>query len=88
MTKTGQKNIRYLSLGELEQYFEEMGEKKFRAKQVYEWLWLKPVQSFEGMTNISKELRQRLASEFVLPGLTVDTIQHSEVLVLLSATGD
>ena len=78
MAKTEIKNIRHLSLAETEQYFEEMGEKKFRAKQVYEWLWLKPVQSFEGMTNISKDLRQKLAAEFTLPGLTVDTIQYSE----------
>ena len=72
------KNIRHLTLPELEQYFEEMGEKKFRAKQVYEWLWLKPVQHFDGMTNISKELRQKLAAEFTLPGLVIDTVQHSE----------
>ena len=78
MTKTVQKNIRYLGLPDLEQYFEELGEKKFRAKQVYEWLWLKPVQSFEGMTNLSKELRNKLKEDFTLPGLTVDTVQNSE----------
>lgn len=61
----------------MEEYFEKIGEKKFRAKQVYEWLWLKPVQTFEAMTNISKELRQKLSAEFTLPGLRVDTIQHS-----------
>ena len=72
------KNIRHLTLPELEQYFEEMGEKKFRAKQVYEWLWLKPVQHFDGMTNISKELRHKLAAEFTLPGLDIDTVQHSD----------
>ncbi len=72
------KNIRHLTLPELEQYFEEMGEKKFRAKQVYEWLWLKPVQHFDGMTNISKELRHKLAAEFTLPGLGIDTVQHSD----------
>jgi 23S rRNA (adenine2503-C2)-methyltransferase len=77
MKKTA-KNIRHLSLAELEEYFGEMGEKKFRARQVYEWLWLKPVQSFEGMTNISKELRAKLSNEFILPGLTVDTTQYSE----------
>ena len=71
------RNIRHLSLPELEQYFEELGEQKFRAKQIYEWLWLKPVQSFDGMTNISKELRQKLSNEFTLPGLTVDATQYS-----------
>ena len=78
MSKTLIRNIRHLSLADIEQYFEELGEKKFRAKQVYEWLWLKPVQHFDGMTNISKELRQKLAAEFVLPGLTIDTTQFSE----------
>src|SRR4030095_13396147 len=70
-------NIRDLSLEELEGFFERMGEKKFRAKQVYEWLWLKAVQDFESMTNLSKELRAKLSEIFVLPGLRVDTIQHS-----------
>ena len=78
MQKTKVQNIRTLSLADIEQYFDELGEKKFRAKQVYEWLWLKPVQSFEGMTNLSKELRNKLKEDFTLPGLTVDIIQHSE----------
>ncbi|HPG11617.1 MAG TPA: 23S rRNA (adenine(2503)-C(2))-methyltransferase RlmN [Chitinophagaceae bacterium] len=76
--KQGQQNIRHLSLTELEHYFEELGEKKFRAKQVYEWLWLKPVQSFSEMTNLSKELRQKLGEQFTLPALTVDLIQQSD----------
>lgn len=72
------KNIRHLSKEEVEQYFESIGEKKFRANQVYEWLWLKPVQSFDEMTNISKALRIKLKEDFTLPGLAVDTIQHSD----------
>jgi 23S rRNA (adenine2503-C2)-methyltransferase len=72
------KNIRQLSLADLEQYFATFGEKKFRAKQVYDWLWLKPVQSFDAMTNLSKELRQKLKEEFTLLGLTVDATQYSE----------
>jgi 23S rRNA (adenine2503-C2)-methyltransferase len=77
MLKTAQKNIRQLSLAEIESYFETIGEKKFRAKQLYEWLWLKPVQSFSEMTNLSKELRQRLGEDFTLPGLTIDLVQES-----------
>lgn len=78
MQKTAQRNIRTLSLEDLEEYFDELGEKKFRARQVYEWLWLKPVQNFEGMTNLSKELRNKLSEDFSLPGLTVDATQYSE----------
>jgi len=71
------KNIRHLSLSELEQYFETIGEKKFRVKQVWEWLWQKHAHSFEDMTNLSKELRLRLADHFSFPALTVDATQYS-----------
>src|SRR6476469_971756 len=74
---TGLKNIRSLSLEELQQYFETLGEKKFRARQVYEWIWQKQAQSFESMTNLSKELRAKLASNFSFPALKVDATQYS-----------
>lgn len=77
MKKT-QKNIRHLSLAEIETFFAELGEKKFRAKQVYEWLWQKGALSFADMTNLSKDLRQLLGEQFTLPALTVDTTQYSE----------
>ena len=71
------KNIRHLSLPEVEAYFETLGEKKFRAKQVYEWLWQKNARSFDDMTNLSKPLRQQLADTFTFPALTIDATQHS-----------
>ena len=71
-------NIRHLSYSEVESHFLDMGEKKFRAKQVWEWLWQKHAFSFEDMTNISKELRQKLATEFTLPGLQIDATQYSD----------
>lgn len=77
MAKPGQKNIRHLSLGELEDYFIKKGDKKFRAKQVYEWLWQKAARSFDEMTNLPKELRAELAAGFIFPALQVDTIQNS-----------
>jgi 23S rRNA (adenine2503-C2)-methyltransferase len=77
MQKTKVQNIRTLSLPDIEQYFEAIGEKKFRAKQVFEWLWLKPVQSFDGMSNLSKEIRNRLKEDFTLPGLSIDATQYS-----------
>jgi 23S rRNA (adenine2503-C2)-methyltransferase len=76
-TTMEKKNIRHLSLSELEQYFETLGEKKFRVKQVWEWLWQKHAHSFDDMTNLSKELRQRLADHFSFPALTVDATQYS-----------
>jgi len=77
MLKTSVKNIRQLSLADIEQYFETLGEKKFRAKQVYEWLWQKQAQHFDAMTNLSKELRNRLKEDFTLPALTIDAVQRS-----------
>jgi len=77
MQKNKVRNIRTLTLADIELYFEELGEKKFRAKQVYEWLWLKPVQHFDGMTNLSKELRNKLKEDFTLQGLTIDATQYS-----------
>jgi 23S rRNA (adenine2503-C2)-methyltransferase len=71
------KNIRHLGLNELEKYFDESGEKKFRAKQVWEWLWQKNAYSFEEMTNLSKELRIKLAENFSLPALKIDATQYS-----------
>ena len=73
----GVKNIRNLSLEDLGIYFESIGEKKFRTQQVWEWLWQKHAFSFADMTNLSKELRQKLTENFSLPALTIDTIQTS-----------
>ena len=70
-------NIRHLSIAELEQWFESIGEKKFRTKQVWEWLWQKHAHSFADMTNLSKALREQLGSQFTLPALTVDATQYS-----------
>ena len=77
MSVTKVTNIRDLSKDELLRYFEEMGEKKFRAQQVYEWLWTKHARSFADMTNLSKELRQKLGENFSLPALSVDASQYS-----------
>jgi 23S rRNA (adenine2503-C2)-methyltransferase len=77
MAKQGQRNIRHLSLAELEEYFLAKGDKKFRAKQVYEWIWLKAARGFDDMTNLSKDLRAELANSFSFPSLKVDTVQQS-----------
>jgi 23S rRNA (adenine2503-C2)-methyltransferase len=77
MIRTEQKNIRHLSLQDLEQYFEPLGEKKFRARQVFEWLWQKKAQRIDDMTNLSKELRTKLKEDFTLPALSIDATQYS-----------
>ena len=71
------KNIRTLSLDELTKYFETIGEKKFRTKQVWEWLWKKHATSFEDMSNLGKELRQTLSENFSLPVINNNATQYS-----------
>jgi len=75
--KTDKTNIRTLSKSEILEYFEDLGEPKFRAAQVYEWLWQKQAFKFEDMTNLSKELRAKLAKDFAFPALRIDTTQYS-----------
>ena len=64
-------NLRDLTVKELEEYFVSIGEKPFRAKQVFEWL-NRGVDSFDEMSNIPKELRERLsdaeASDYITIG--------------------
>ncbi|MFT7230551.1 MAG: 23S rRNA (adenine2503-C2)-methyltransferase [Bacteroidia bacterium] len=71
------KNIRSLTKEELLTLCEEMGEKKFRATQLWEWLWLKSARSFDQMTNLSKEFRAKLAADFSFPVMTIANSQRS-----------
>lgn len=71
------KNIRNFSLEELTAYFATLGEKKFRVKQVWEWLWQKHAHSFDDMTNLSKELRTTLSETFDLLPVHIDKSQFS-----------
>jgi 23S rRNA (adenine2503-C2)-methyltransferase len=73
----GVRNIRQLSYTELEDFFLSIDEKKFRVKQLWEWLWQKHAHSFADMTNLSKELRQKLGENFTLPALTIHATQQS-----------
>lgn len=77
MATVEQQNIRQFSLPELEDYFLQIGEKKFRAKQVYEWIWQKNAQSFDDMSNLGIALREKLTQNFSIPSLTIDAVQNS-----------
>lgn len=71
------KDIRSYALEELKGLFTEMGEKAFRAKQVYEWLWKKSAKSFEEMSNLSKELREKLNQDFTINAVKINSSQFS-----------
>ena len=70
-------DIRTLSLPSLEAILNEWGEPRFRAKQLYEWLWAKSAADFDAMSNLSKDLRARLKAQFTLNTLFEDKVQHS-----------
>ena len=58
------KNIYDMTLEKLENYFIENGEKKFKATQIFEWLYKKRIDDFFLMSNIKKELQLKLNDEF------------------------
>ena len=70
-------DIRNLNLAALQEHFTRIGEKSFRANQVYEWLWKKSCTSFDEMSNISKELRTKLAENFSINHIKIHNSQFS-----------
>lgn len=74
---SSRKNIRDLSLAELKEYFESIGDKKFRAIQAYEWLWKKNARNFDEMSNLSIDLRKKMEDDFDFNAIRVDVTQHS-----------
>lgn len=77
MSIVNKKNIRLLSLEELTVFFESIDEKKFRAKQVYEWLWKKSANSFNDMSSLSIKLRDKLNESFFIPQMSLSEQQLS-----------
>ena len=73
------KDIRSLTFEELKKEMEEMGEKAFRTKQVYEWLHVKLVDSFGEMTNLSKGLREKLDTVYRIPSVKMLERQVSKL---------
>ena len=59
------------SLLDLENYFLNLGEKKFKATQVFEWLYQKKVKSFSEMSNLKLELREQLKKDFYFDDITI-----------------
>ena len=70
-------NIRTLSIDEIKSNLEAIGEKSFRGKQIFEWLWQKDASSFEDMTNLSKSLRDKLDETFFIDHITLKDQQIS-----------
>lgn len=76
--QTEKKDIRSLTKEQLQDFFVSKGEKAFRGKQVYEWLWSKSTHDFSNMTNLSKEIREMLDENFVINHTEVHQMQISQ----------
>ena len=70
-------DIRTLTYEELEQFIFSINEKKFRAKQVWTWLWKKGAGSYDEMTDLSLALRAQLAEHFTFQRAVIDQEVHS-----------
>ncbi len=71
------KDIRSYTEAQLIDILKEKGEPKFRAKQIYEWLWQKSAHQFDDMSNLSKALRDWLKQEFVINAVSISDMQVS-----------
>jgi 23S rRNA (adenine2503-C2)-methyltransferase len=70
-------DIRLIEKNDLTEFFKSLGESKFRAQQVWEWLWKKGAHSFDEMTNLSKALRLKLEEHFEIRPIREDLVQRS-----------
>ena len=72
-------DLKSMTLDELQTRFVELGEKAFRAKQVYQWIHEKLVGGYEEMSNLSKEFREKLQKEEELVNLNIVQVQESAI---------
>ena len=72
-------DIRSLTLEELQEAMRALGEKPFRAKQIYEWLHVRLVDDFDEMTNLSRALREKLRENYALWPLQALRVQTSKI---------
>jgi 23S rRNA (adenine2503-C2)-methyltransferase len=85
LKENNKQDIRLLTLNELIEQLTKLGEKPFRAKQVYEWLWKKSASDFDQMTNLSLGLRELLKEKYVINCIQVAEEQISNDDTIKSA---
>lgn len=72
-------DIKSMNVTELENWIVSIGEKKFRAKQLYQWMHVKHAASYDEMTNLSKEFRKKLAELTDYVVLREELVQVSKI---------
>ncbi|AOC56828.1 MULTISPECIES: 23S rRNA (adenine(2503)-C(2))-methyltransferase RlmN [Bacillus] len=76
--KTDMPSIYSFELHEMKEWLKEQDEKPFRAAQIFEWLYEKRVTSFDEMSNLSKDLREKLKDQFTITTLKTVIKQTSQ----------
>lgn len=71
------KNIKDYTLEELKEELKSLGEKPFRAEQIFKWIYQEQVKSFDEMTNLSLSLREKLKEEYTLCNYNIIKKQES-----------
>jgi 23S rRNA (adenine2503-C2)-methyltransferase len=69
-------DLKNFSLPELEQFLAGKGKERFRATQIFKWLYQRDARSFAEMTNLSKDLRQELEETAYISNLTAETVEE------------
>ena len=75
--KIKMKNIKNYNLEELKQELISLGEKPFRAEQIFNWLYKEKVKEFDEMTNLSLELREKLKQNYTMCNFNILKKQES-----------
>ena len=72
-------DIKSMTRSEVSELIVSLGDKKFRAKQIYQWMHQKLVASYDEMTNVPAALRQKLAADYTLTVLEPVRVQISQI---------
>ena len=72
-------NIYSYSKEQLEEYFQNIGEKKFKALQVYDWLYLKKENNIENWSNIKKDIRDKIKDDFSFDTIKIIKVEKDEL---------
>jgi 23S rRNA (adenine2503-C2)-methyltransferase len=75
----GKKDIKSMTLSQVTEELNKLGEKAFRAKQLYQWMHEKLARSYDEMTNVSKALKEKLQENFSFTSLQMVTYQESKI---------
>ena len=72
------KNIKNYNIKELKEELEKIGEKPYRAEQIFKWIYKENVTDFNQMTDLSKELREKLRQEYSMSNFNIIEKQISK----------